>query len=449
MSKERFKTPFSSQDTITLYCTKSEYSVILHFVFGRRKFLKLLAGIMGLPLLQNSLYSAASSKHKIMIGAEVLQDLDFKPIKGKRVGLLTHPAAMTSNRLTTTRMLYKAKGVELKALFGAEHGFDGRASAGEEVKDSIDLETGLPVYSLYGPGPIRKPTRAMLKDLDMLIYDIQDTGCRSYTFVSSLGLALEACAESGVEFVVLDRPNPLGGVRIEGPRLNPKYKSFVSQWNIPYVHGMTSGEMARMINGEGWTSQRGIVTVVKMRYWKRQYTWADIDREWIPTSPNIPKSTSPLHYVSTGLAGEIGGLNIGIRTTRPFETIAAPWIDSEKLTRQLNSYKLTGVKFHPISYTLNKKHYYGSRVEFTKPDEAPLMPINFYALDAIKKVHQRDLYFEALKQGKKWDMFDKLCGGPEIRQKLAQNATAYNIISSWKEDQNNFRIERNPYLLYN
>ncbi len=424
-------------------------------MIGRRDFLKLCAGVMlsltaGCPLHSY----AAQTKHDIQTGAEVLESLDFSVIKGKRVGLLTHPAALipsktsSAQKRSTIQLLRKAPGVQLTALFGAEHGLYGKAKAGEEVKDSKDPETGLPVYSLYGPGPTRKPTAAMLKNLDILIYDIQDTGCRSYTFVSSLGLAMEGCAECGKSFMVLDRPNPLGGLRVEGNRLDPKYKSFVSQWNIPYVHGMTSGEMARMINGENWISKKCRLTVIKMRHWKREYTWLDLNRAWVPTSPNIPKAKTPLHYVSTGLAGEAGGVNIGIRTDHPFETIAAAWIDADKLAKQMNAYKLPGVTFAPYHYTIGKNNYHGVIVQFTKPATAPLMSINFYALEAIKKVHGRDLYQESVKRGKTWNLFDKLCGGTGIRNRLAKGVSAKEIVAAWKKDETQFKKDREKYLLY-
>src|SRR6185503_4010549 len=199
---------------------------------------------------------------RVWLGNEVLELQRFEVLRGKKIGLITNPSGSNSHRRSTVDVLRAAPGVRLVALFGAEHGLTGEAAAGQEVKDSFDHNTGLPVYSLYGPGPTRKPTPRMLKGLDALVYDIQDTGCRAYTFISTMGLAMEACAEAGIEFIVLDRPNPTGGLRVEGPRLKNAFRSFVGQWDIPYVYGLTCGELALMINGEGWIKKPCRLSVV-------------------------------------------------------------------------------------------------------------------------------------------------------------------------------------------
>jgi uncharacterized protein YbbC (DUF1343 family) len=343
--------------------------------------------------------------------------------------------------------------VKLVALFGAEHGFDGRARAGTEVRDSTHAESGLPIYSLYGPGPTRKPTARMLQGLDALVYDIQDTGCRSYTFISSLGLAMEACAASGIVMVVLDRPNPLGGVRIEGPGLDPKFRSFVGQWPIPYVYGLTPGELARMINGEGWISMRCSLVVVPMRGWSRTMAWGDTGLRWIPSSPNVPRGDSPLYLVATGMLGEIGGLHIGIGTPEPFQRLAASWLDPVRFARQLNGYRLPGITFETMELDLNRspadgREVRGVRLRVTQPATAPLAAINIYALEAIQTTAGRDLFQQAVQRGKNWTLFDKVSGSDRLRRALQSGESARAIVTSWRANEQAFARQREPYLLY-
>ncbi|HIL73462.1 MAG TPA: DUF1343 domain-containing protein, partial [Verrucomicrobia bacterium] len=268
----------------------------------------------------------AAVQARVYLGNETLAMRGYETLRGKRVGLLTNPSGVDGRSRSVIDIFHKSTKVNLVALFGAEHGVDGRMPAGKEFPNSTHRRTGLPIYSLYGPGPVRKPTPAMLKKIDCLVYDIQDTGARSYTFISTMGLCMEQCGKAGVEFVVLDRPNPLGGKRIEGLILNPRFKSLVGQWQIPYVYGMTAGELAYMISSEGWISHRPKISIIKMKNWTRSMTWRSTGLKWVPTSPNIPHGDSPLHYVSTGVLGELGagsGLSIGIGEGMPFECVAS------------------------------------------------------------------------------------------------------------------------------
>lgn len=203
-----------------------------------------------------SALALAASPPRVRPGCEVLAEGGFRELQGKRVGLIANQTSVDAGGVPTWQRLRRAPGVQLVALFAPEHGLAGDIPAGKEFTNATHAPTGLPVYSLYGPGPTRKPTPAMLRGLDVLVYDLQDTGLRAYTYISTLGLAMEACGAAGVEFVVLDRPNPLGGVRVEGPGVAPAFRSFVGQWNIPVVYGLTPGELARMINGEGWINPR-------------------------------------------------------------------------------------------------------------------------------------------------------------------------------------------------
>lgn len=388
------------------------------------------------------------SDSRFMLGNEVLAFNQYKPLQGKRVGLLTNPSGVNRNRQTTLEVLFKAKGVKLVALFAAEHGISGNIPAGQEFADALHPTTKLPVYSLYGPGPTRKPTPAMLKGIDVLVYDLQDTGCRSYTFISSMGMAMESCALAGVEFMVLDRPNPLGGERVEGPMLNPRFRSMVGQWPIPYVYGMSAGELARMINGEKWIAKPCKLTVIPMSGWYRNMAWRDTGLPWVPTSPKITKGESPLHYVSTGILGSIGGVQIGFAYNMPFECVTAPWLDWRKLNAHLAQYRISGVQFQPFSINTGKSMQYGVRLVFSDPIHAPLTALNYYLLEAIKKTSGRDLFADAVKEGRNFSMLDKVNGTDSVRKDLMAGRAAANIVKSWKPGEDEFRAKRQRYLLY-
>ena len=388
---------------------------------------------------------------QVQLGNEVLAASGFKVLQGKRVGLITNPSGVNRNLDSTVDVLHKAPGVQLVALFGPEHGVYGDVPAGQQIGNRTDPHTGLPAYSLYGA--THKPTPEMLHGLDALVYDLQDTGCRSYTFITTMGLAMDACGEAGIEFIVLDRPDPLGGDRIEGPLVEDAFRSGVSRWDVPYVYGMTCGELARMINGEHWINHPCKLTVVPLKGWKRSMVWSDTGLPWVPTSPHVPHGDSPLYQVATGMLGEIGGVSTGIGYTLPFECIAAPGLDSHRFAETLNAYQLPGVKFIPISY----KPYYaayanqtvsGVHLYFTDPHRAPLTAINLYAIEALKKCSGRDLFAEKAGTKRGFGMFDKVNGTDATRKALQANKPVTEIVASWKAVENTFREKRKPYLLY-
>jgi len=395
---------------------------------------------------------AAETRAPVLLGNEVLAADGFKVLAGKRVGLITNPSGVNRRLETTLEVLRAAPGVKLVALYGPEHGIYGDVPAGDKIESRTDERTGLPVHSLYGA--TRKPTPAMLKGIDVVVYDLQDTGCRSYTFVSTMGVAMEACAEAGVEFVVLDRPNPLGGVRVEGTLVEQeKLRSFVSQWNVPYVYGLTCGELAQMINDRGWIKAKCKLTVVPMKGWKRTMVWADTGLPWVPASPHVPHGESPLFQVATGMLGEIGNVNVGVGYTLPFQCIGMPKVNPHALAAKLNGYGLPGVKFRPLTY----KPYYatykdeiigGVQVYFTDATNAPLTAINYYALEALKAAAGRDVFAEAVKANKKFDMFDKVNGTDATRLALQAGKSAAEIVAGWKAGEEAFRKERAKYLLY-
>jgi uncharacterized protein YbbC (DUF1343 family) len=309
----------------------------------------------------------------------------------------------------------------------------------------------LKVHSLYGTN--RSPTAEMLKGLDALVYDLQDTGCRSYTYISTMGVSMQACGKAGVEFIVLDRPNPRGGERVEGPMLEPGFHSMVGKWKVPYVYGLTCGELARMINSQHWNSNSCKLTVVPMKGWKRSMVWRDTGLPWVPTSPHVPHGESPLYQVATGMLGEIGGVNTGIGYTLPFQCIAAPGIDPHKLSQVLNAYGLPGVRFNPTTYkpyyfSFKDKEVSGTQVYVTDPARAPLTAINVYALEALRTQCGRDLFAEASKTNKSFSMFDKVNGTDRTRKALQAGTSAADIVASWKPAEDAFRVLRKQYLLY-
>ncbi len=395
----------------------------------------------------------SASTPSVMLGSDVLAARHFSYLKGKRVGLLTNPSGVNRKGVSTIDLLHRAPNVNLVALFGAEHGVYGTIAAGKEFPDSIDRKTGLPIFSLYGPGPVREPTSKMLQHIDMLIYDLQDTGARSYTFISTMGKAMAECGRAGVDFMVLDRPNPLGGLRVEGPHYNAKFRSLVGYWPIPYVYGMTSGELARMIKGERMNEHTCRLLVVPMSGWKRSMVWKDTGLNWVPTSPNVPYGRSPMYQVATGMLGEIGGLDIGIHTARPFEYIAVDWLKAPETAQYLNGLKLPGLNFNPTKIISQRKGSRGRLVPaleivFRDPARAPLSVLNFYLLDALKKVSERDLFQAALDRGKDWGMFDKVNGTDSTRKDLQVGRSVANIERSWETEERRFKERRQKYLIY-
>jgi uncharacterized protein YbbC (DUF1343 family) len=393
--------------------------------------------------------SPVATSAPVQLGSEVLAGGGFRELQDKRVGLITNPSGVNRRGQTTIDLLRGAPGVKLVALFAPEHGVDGLTRAGDTVAQATHRPTSLPVHSLYGA--TRKPTSAMLKGLDVLVYDLQDTGCRSYTFISTLGLAMEACAESGVEFVVLDRPNPLGGLRIEGPLLDPDFRSFVGQWEIPYLYGLTCGELARMIQGEKWIAKTGKLTVIPMRGWDRSMVWQDTGLRWVATSPNVPRISSVFGYAAIGVFGEIAGgsgIAIGTGFQRPFECVVAPWLDADALSRTLNGYGLPGLRFAPFRTRFREQSYQGVELVFTDPRVAPLFAVNFHLLDAIRQTTGRNLFADAVRSGRNFNMFDKVNGTDQTRAALTAGRNAASLVRSWQADERQFRTRRQPYLLY-
>ena len=402
--------------------------------------------------------SFAQAKSPVVkTGVEVLRDRGFEGLVGRKVGLVTNPSGVDSQLNSTIDILFNAPGVELVALYGPEHGVRGDVYAGDKVNDSVDSVTGLPVYSIYGS--TRKPTPEMLEGVEVMVYDIQDVGVRSYTFISSLGLVMEACAQKGIEVVVLDRPNPLGGKKIEGNYVEPGFHSFVSQYRIPYVYGLTVGELAMMINEEGLNrGQKGNqepayckLTVVPMEGWTRDMTYEDTGLPWVLPSPNIPFKDSPMYYASSGICGELYGyMNIGIGYTLPFQVFGAVWLEPELLKAKLESYNLPGVSFRTIWYKPFSGSQKGQLVGgvqyfFTDYQNARLTEVQFLVMQAVTELYPDKRAFEMISG---YGLFDKVCGSDVIRNVFSQTYRFDDIKEFWRKDEDEFRNLSQKYYLY-
>lgn len=390
-------------------------------------------------------------------GVEVLRENGFRGLVGKRVGLVTNPSGVDSKLQSTIDILFNAPGVNLVALYGPEHGVRGDLYAGDAVADAVDANTGLPVYSLYGA--TRKPTKEMLKGIDVMVYDIQDVGARSYTFISTLGLVMEACAEIGIEVMVLDRPNPLGGHKIEGCYVEQPFNSFVSQYKIPYVYGLTVGELAVLVNEEGLNrGQKGDqkparckLSVVPMEGWTRDMLYEDTGLPWILPSPNIPFKETPLYYSASGICGELYGfMNVGVGYTLPFQVFGATWLDPEKLKSRLESYDLPGVSFRtiwfkPFSGSAKGQLVGGLQFFFTDYEKARITEVQFYVIQAVAELYPDKKAFEIIKG---YGLFDKVCGTDYVRHKLAATYKVQDFIDYWRKDELAFRILSQKYHIY-
>lgn len=408
--------------------------------------------ILSLLLLIASAGEAGKGKIRIRTGIEMLKADGFKCLEGKRVGLITNPTGVDNELRSDIDILHSAPGVKLTALFGPEHGVRGNAHAGQSVNSNRDEVTGLPVYSLFGK--TRKATPEMLRDVDVLVYDIQDIGCRSFTYISTMGLAMEAAAELGKEFVVLDRPNPLGGERVEGCLTEDGYETFVSQYKIPYIYGLTPGELALMLNGERMLNG-GVqckLTVIKMHGWKRRMLYSDTGLEWIPSSPHIPHAASAFYYPLSGILGEFSYMNIGVGYTIPFEMFASPWTDASHLASRLNALKVPGVIFRPIYCvpfyaTYSGKEIAGVQVYITDYRKAPLTDIQFLVMQEEAAMYPDKAVFDVADR-KRFRMFDCVCGTSKIRELFSARNRWEDVRSYWYKDVNRFKSLSRKYYLY-
>ncbi len=395
---------------------------------------------------------AISAAAQVKPGIEVLRDNNFEGLRGKRVGLITNPTGVDNNLKSTIDILFEAPDVELVGLYSPEHGVRGDVHAGDKVDASVDKATGVPMYSIYGS--TYKPTPEMLKDVDVLIYDIQDNGCRSFTFISTMGAAMEACAEQGKKFMVLDRPNPIGGDKIEGNIVEDSCFSFVSKFPIPYLYGLTPGELAMYLNEEGLIAngKKTDLTVVPMEGYSRDMDFRATGMPWVLPSPHIPTPETALYYPMSGILGELYAISIGVGYTEPFKLFCAEWIDAPELARRMNALNLPGMKFRPIYikpfYSTGKgENLQGIEAYVVDKDIAPITLTQFYVMQELADMYPDKKLFEIGDQSR-MNMFDKVTGSKEIRRRFTKNYKVADIEDYWNKDVDSFRKASAKYHLY-
>lgn len=407
--------------------------------------LLILVMVIKSSLLSSNIKMLSQITPKIKLGVDVLFEERIDLIKGKKIGLITNQTGVNSQLKSTIDLLFEYPDCQLLALFAPEHGIRGDVYAGVTVSDNIDPKTGVKIYSLYGA--VKKPTPEMLKDIDVLIYDIQDIGCRSYTYIYTMSYCMEAAKENNIKFVVLDRPNPLGGELVDGNILDERFKSGIGRYPIAYVYGMTPGELAMYFNKE--FNINCDLEVVKMKGWNRKMKFWDTGLVWVPTSPHIPQPTTPFYYPLTGIIGELKTVNIGVGYTQPFELIGAPWIDAYKLAEELNSRKLPGVVFRPVGFKPKYHNYaneqcYGVQVHIIDFSKVRPVEVGIHIMEALVKLFPQNNIFENTPVAS----FDKAMGTDQVRLMLKEGISAEEIIKSWKQGLDEFIKKRNKYLLY-
>jgi uncharacterized protein YbbC (DUF1343 family) len=390
------------------------------------------------------------SRNNVLFGDEVLLKENTELLKNKRVGIVTNHSAILQNNVHLVDTLLSS-GINITALFSPEHGIRGEISDGIIISSSVDNHTGIPIFSLYNK---TKPTKEMLKNVDIILFDIQDIGARFYTYISTLYYILQSAAENNIPVIVLDRPNPLNGLQVSGTVLDPAYKSFIGIAPIATVYGMTVGELANFFVKENLidTKNEPELKIIEMKGWKRNYFWDDLNRGWIPPSPNIPKFETALIYPGICF---IEGTNIseGRGTDNPFLTIGAPFINSIELVNKLKSFKLAGIEFSPISFTpveikgkaLNPK-YEGIRcngIQFKISNKKKFDTVEFgvYLIYTLRNLYPDKFKFKNV-------YFDKLAGTDRLRKDLLAGKSPSTIIKNWNNKLENFKSIRKKHLLY-
>lgn len=382
----------------------------------------------------------------VVLGVENFLRNHLILVEGKKVGLVTNPSGVDRDLNSTADAFFKHPEVNLTALFGPEHGIRGAIYAGEKVGDEVDPHTGLPVFSLYGNH--RKPTAEMLQNVDVLMVDIQDIGIRAYTFIYTMAKVMEAAAEFNKEVIVLDRPNPLGGLAIEGNLVQDGFFSFVGMYPIPYRHGMTIGELAKLFNREFKINCE--LTVIPMLNWGRTMFWDDTKLPWVPTSPHVPHWETTLFMSATGLFGELRTLSEGVGYTSPFEITGAPWIDGKRLADALNKLEIEGIIFRPLYF----KPYYASfkgevcqgvQLHLTDRHKFNSFLTGLHIMQTIIALYpEQDLFANQ----DRINMFNKVTGCDYIMRDLKAGLPVADIQAKWLGELNEFKKLRTAYLLY-
>ena len=388
------------------------------------------------------------------VGLTILLSERSELVKGRSIGLITNHTGMDAQFRSNLTLFAEQPKMELAALFSPEHGIAGSAQAGIHITSTNNQSQQIPIHSLYGD--TRDPTSEMLTGIDTLVYDIQDVGSRFYTYISTLFRSVRAAAANGVDFIVLDRPNPIRGDRVEGNQLQSPFRSFVGETDLTIRHGMTVGELAYLCKTEIDSAARSKpdqgssqLDVVPMRGWKRTMWYDETELPWVPPSPNMPTIETATLYPGTCLL-EGTNLSEGRGTTKPFEWIGAPWIEAERWADKLNDIALPGIYFRPIHFTPTFSKYvdqpcHGVQVHVTDRDQFKPVEVGLYLIATAQRLYPDHFHF--LQNGGRY-FFDLLAGTDEVRLRLACGESPTTILQAWEGEVESFTEHRRPYLLY-
>ena len=430
----------------------------MNLILNNKSFFRISSSLLFVLLASSILIPeplSLSAKPTIKLGIDYLEETDFEILRGKKVGLLTHPAGKNGRGQSSVDVLFRSNRVNLVALFGPEHGIYGNEKAAVPVDDKIDTRTGLPVYSLYGK--FRKPTPKMLTNIDCLVVDLQDVGVRCYTYVSCMRYAMEACFEAGVEVVVLDRPNPLGGIKVAGPPMDEKWMSYVGAFRMPFVHGMTIGEIALwskkregVLKTSSSVRKKGKLTIVPMLGWKRSMTWPETGLSWHPTSPNIPTLDAVAGYPMTGLGAQMGRFRHGIGTNYPFRFLTYEGKSPEEVKATLESFNLPGLSYRIKTLRDSSgKAVRGIYLVISDWNEWKPTQLPFYMMK-LSALWETPSPFSKAPEAKA-GLFNKHVGSSWWWDALLSKGGSVNpsqYLAEWEKDSLRFRELVRPYLLY-
>lgn len=415
-------------------------------------FLSLRCLLLILLLFAPAAVFAQFKTPKVQVGVDVLAEGDLAgQFKGQRIGLITNHTAISATGESTIDVLKKLSkkyGFTLAALFAPEHGLHGSIHAEEDVDDERDTDN-IPIYGLYGKH--RRPTESMLKGLDLLIYDIQDIGCRSYTYITTLFYVMEEAAKRNIPLMVLDRPNPINGIVVDGPMLEARWRSMIGYIDVPYCHGMTAAELALYFNGEYRVGCK--LSVIPMRHWQREMSFNDTQLLWIPTSPHIPEATTVMYYPLTGLLGELSLVNIGIGYTLPFKIVGAPWIEAKKFASALNAQKFPGVRFEPFHFKpfygkFAQEECHGVLIVITDPIKYKPVATQFLIIGILKGLYPAKFQKAIELSKKRKEMFCKASGTAEIYRMMTEEShIVWKLRSFHEKERKGFLSKRQKYLM--
>jgi uncharacterized protein YbbC (DUF1343 family) len=420
----------AEQDTANANISKYNRRIPLpRKILSTALFALFLLGPLRLPGADNS--------PVVLNGIDILRERNFDLLAGMRIGLITNQTGLAVDGTPTIDLLFKSKSCKLVALFGPEHGI--RGTMNESVRSSVDDLTGLPVHSLYGES--KRPTPEMLKDIDVLVFDVQDIGARFYTYITTMAYCMEAAAKANISFVVLDRPNPIGGFRVEGPMLDADKTSFIGYMPLPVRHGMTVGELARYFNVENRIGAR--LQVVPMKGWRRSYYFWDTGQVWVNPSPNMRTMPAALLYPGICLL-EWTNLSVGRGTDRPFEMIGAPWIEPQRFVSALQEARISGVQYIPVYFTPDADKHQGVRcggasLLVTDADRLNSVLLGLTLASVLNKLYPNEF---------KMDTITNFLGNAAAMEMLQAKQPPPKVLRSDNSNLRKFLARRQKALIY-